>query len=97
MPPLIPLACCCCRLLLEESHLIRRLSADPPASDFTLLVGVGQILFCFVFFYVRIGKKFRKTSVSDIEGGGELLSLCEKLLEEEKEEKDDHWRVLLVF
>jgi hypothetical protein len=38
----------------------------------------------------------RKTSVPDIEGGGELLSLCEKLLEEE-EEKDDHWRGLLVF
>jgi hypothetical protein len=86
--------------LLEESHLIRRLSVAPPASDFVLLLGAGQILFCFVFFSVRIGKKLRKTSVPDIEGGGELLSLCEKLLEdeeEEEEEKDDHWRGLLVF
>jgi hypothetical protein len=82
--------------LLEESHLIRRLSAAPPVSDFVLLLGVGQILFCFVFFSVRIGKKLRKTSVPHIEGGGELFSLCEKLLEEEKE-KDDHWRGLLVF
>jgi len=40
----------------------------------------------------------RKTSVLDIEGGGELLSLCEKLLEEEEEEeKDDHWRGLLIL
>jgi hypothetical protein len=83
--------------LLEESHLIRRLSAAPPASDFVLLLGVGQLLICFVFFSVRIGKKLRKTSVPDIEGGGELLSLCEKLLEEEEEEKDDHWRGLLIF
>jgi hypothetical protein len=100
MPPLIARACCC-RLLLEESHLIRRLSAAPPASDFVLLLGVGQILFCFVFFSVRIGKKLRKTSVPHIEGGAELFSLFEKLLEEEEEEeeeeKDDHWRGLLVF
>jgi hypothetical protein len=81
--------------LLEESHLIRRLSVAPPASDFVLLLGAGQILFCFVFFSVRIGKKLRKTSVPHIEGGGELLSFCEKLLEEEEE--DDHWRGLLVF